>query len=162
MMVRDDDVPVPIRDGVNLLADVHRPAEAGRYPVLIAASPYPLQIQDLGAPAGFIEAGASDFFVPRGYVHVIANNRGTSGSGGTFGFFDGQERRTCTTSGLRQPWSDGNVGMIGISYFAGTQMEAAVEQTRHLEAIMPIAATFDLYDGGFAIGGLELLVDRRC
>jgi uncharacterized protein len=103
MMVRDDDVPVPIRDGVNLLADVHRPAEAGRYPVLIAASPYPLQIQDLGAPAGFIEAGASDFFVPRGYVHVIANNRGTSGSGGTFGFFDGQERRTCTTSGLRQP-----------------------------------------------------------
>jgi hypothetical protein len=31
---------------------------------------------------GFIEAGASDFFVPRGYVHIIANIRGTSGSGG--------------------------------------------------------------------------------
>ena len=92
-MTRDDDVPVPMRDGVNLLADVHRPAEPGRYPVLIAAFPYPRQIQDMGAPAGFIEAGASDFFVPRGYVHVIANNRGTSGSGGTFGFFDGQERR---------------------------------------------------------------------
>jgi uncharacterized protein len=42
---------------------------------------------------GFIEAGASDFFVPRGYVHIIANIRGTSGSGGTFGFFDGQERK---------------------------------------------------------------------
>ena len=27
--------------------------------------PYPRQIQDLGAPLGFIEAGASDFFVPR-------------------------------------------------------------------------------------------------
>ena len=49
-MVRDDDVPVPMRDGVSLLADVHRPAEADRYPVLIAASPYPRQIQDLGAP----------------------------------------------------------------------------------------------------------------
>jgi hypothetical protein len=92
-MTRDDDVAVLMRDGVALLADVHRPTEPGRYPVLVAASPYPRQIQNLGAPAGFIEAGATDFFVPRGYVHVIANCRGTSGSGGTFGFFDSQERR---------------------------------------------------------------------
>ena len=92
-MARDDNVAVPMRDGVTLLADVHRPAEPGRYPVLIAASPYPRQIQDLGAPAGFIEAGASDFFVPRGYVHLIVNLRGTGGSGGTFGLFDAQERR---------------------------------------------------------------------
>jgi uncharacterized protein len=148
-MTRDDDVPVPMRDGVNLLADVHRPAEPGRYPVLIAASPYPRQIQDLGAPAGFIEAGASDFFVPRGYVHVIANNRGTSGSEGTFGFFDSQERRDMydlVEWAAAQTWSDGNVGMVGISYFAGTQMEAAVERPPHLKAIMPIAGTFDLYE----------------
>jgi hypothetical protein len=60
-MAQDDDVAVAMRDGINLLADVHRPAESGRYPVLVAAS---RQIQNLGAPAGFIEAGASDFFVP--------------------------------------------------------------------------------------------------
>jgi predicted acyl esterase len=77
-MAQDDDVAVPMRDGINLLADVHRPAEFGRYPVLVAASPYPRQIQNLGAPAGFIEAGASDFLVPRGYVHVVANCRGTA------------------------------------------------------------------------------------
>jgi putative CocE/NonD family hydrolase len=148
-MRSDDDVEVPMRDGVTLLADVHRPAEPGRYPVLLAASPYPRQIQNLGAPAGFIEAGASDFFVPRGYVHVIANCRGTSGSGGTFGFFDSQERRDMydlVEWAAQQPWSDGNVGMIGISYFAGTQMEAAVERPPHLKAIMPIAGTFDLYE----------------
>jgi predicted acyl esterase len=148
-MARDDDVEVPMRDGVTLLADVHRPAEPGRYPVLVAASPYPRQIQNLGAPAGFIEAGASDFFVPRGYVHVIANCRGTSGSGGTFGFFDGQERRDMHDLiewAAQQLWSDGNVGMIGISYFAGTQMEAAVERPPHLKAVMPIAGTFDLYE----------------
>jgi predicted acyl esterase len=52
-MTRDEDVAVPMRDQIDLLADVHRPAEPGRYPVLIAASPYPRQIQDLGAPAGF-------------------------------------------------------------------------------------------------------------
>jgi uncharacterized protein len=148
-MTHDDDVTVPMRDGVTLLADVHRPAELGRYPVLVAASPYPRQIQNLGAPAGFIEAGASDFFVPRGYVHVIANCRGTSGSGGTFGFFDGQERRDMhdlVEWAALQPWSNGNVGMTGISYFAGTQMEAAVERPPHLKAIMPIAGTFDLYE----------------
>jgi uncharacterized protein len=148
-MAHDDDVTVPMRDGVILLADVHRPAEPDRYPVLVAASPYPRQIQNLGAPAGFIEAGASDFFVPRGYVHVIANCRGTSGSGGTFGFFDGQERRDMydlVEWAAQQPWSNGSVGMIGISYFAGTQMEAAVERPPHLNAIMPIAGTFDLYE----------------
>ena len=148
-MAHDDDVSVQMRDGVMLLADVHRPAEPGRYPVLVAASPYPRQIQNLGAPAGFIEAGATDFFVPRGYVHVIANCRGTSGSGGTFGFFDSQERRDMhdlVEWAALQPWSNGNVGMIGISYFAGTQMEAAVERPPHLKAIMPIAGTFDLYE----------------
>jgi predicted acyl esterase len=64
-MTRDDDVPVPMRDGISLLADVHRPEEPGRYPALIAASPYPRQIQDLGAPAGFIEAGASPCYSPK-------------------------------------------------------------------------------------------------
>jgi predicted acyl esterase len=148
-IAREDDVAVPMRDGVALLADVHRPAAPGRYPVLIAASPYPRQIQNLGAPMGFIEAGASDFFVPRGYVHLIVNIRGTGGSGGVFGFFDDQERRDMhdlVEWAAAQPWSDGNVGMVGISYFAMTQMEAAVEQPPHLRAIFPVAGTFDLYE----------------
>ena len=148
-MACDEDVSAPMRDGIQLLVDVHRPATPGRYPVLIAASPYPRQIQNIGAPAGFIEAGASDFFVPRGYVHVIANLRGTGGSGGTFGFFDGQERRDMhdlVEWAGKQPWSDGNVGMIGISYFAMTQLEAAVERPSYLKAIFPVAASVDLYD----------------
>jgi putative CocE/NonD family hydrolase len=133
-MAREDDVAVPMRDGVTLLADIYRPAAEGRFPVLVAASPYPRQIQNIGAPLGFVEAGASDFFVPRGYVHLIANNRGTGGSGGTFGFFDGQERRDMhdlVEWAAQQSWCDGNVGMTGISYFAGTQMEAAVERPPH-------------------------------
>jgi hypothetical protein len=60
-MARQDDVQVPMRDSIILLADVFYPAEPGQYPVLVAAPPYPRQIQDLGAPLGFIEAGASDF-----------------------------------------------------------------------------------------------------
>ncbi|WP_199253399.1 CocE/NonD family hydrolase [Mycolicibacterium mengxianglii] len=140
---------VPMRDGVALLADVHRPDTDGKFPALIAASPYPRQMQDLGAPAGFIEAGATDFWVPRGYVHVIANIRGTGGSGGTFGFFDSQERQDMydlVEWAAAQPWCDGNVGMIGISYFAMTQLEAAVERAPHLKAIFPVAVTADLYE----------------
>jgi uncharacterized protein len=156
--VRDDDVEVPMRDGTRLLADVYRPQTEGAYPVLIAASPYPRQIQDLGAPMGFIEAGASDFFVPRGYVHVIANVRGTGGSGGTFNFMDAQERRDLhdlVEWAAAQPWSDGNVGMIGISYFAMSQVEAAVEQPPHLKAIFPVATTSDLYEAAIHHGLLS-------
>lgn len=143
------DVAATMRDGVPLLVDVHRPAGDGRFPVLVSASPYPRQIQDVGAPMGFIEAGATDFFVPRGYVHVIANVRGTGGSGGEFGFFDAQERRDMhdlVEWAAAQSWSDGNVGMVGISYFAMTQLEAAVERPPHLRAIFPVAVTTDLYE----------------
>ncbi|HZM56426.1 MAG TPA: CocE/NonD family hydrolase [Acidimicrobiales bacterium] len=144
-----------MRDGIVLRADVHRPVDGGEYPVLIAASPYPRQIQDLGAPMGFIEAGATDFFVPRGYVHVIANLRGTGGSEGTFGFHDAQERLDLfdlVEWAAEQPWSNGRVGMIGISYFAMTQLEAASQHPPHLEAIFPIATSSDLYEGVYHHG----------
>jgi predicted acyl esterase len=145
----DINVTVPVRDGVALMADVHRPDDDGRFPALIAASPYPRQTQDLGAPIGFVEAGDTDFWVSRGYVHVIANVRGTGGSGGEFGFFDAQERQDMydlVEWVAAQQWCDGNVGMIGISYFAMTQLEAAVERPPHLKAIFPLAVTADLYD----------------
>ncbi|GJG86760.1 X-Pro dipeptidyl-peptidase [Gemmatimonadetes bacterium T265] len=157
-MTCDENVAVPMRDGVTLLADVYRPTTPGRYPVLVAASPYPRQVQNVGAPLGFIEAGASDFFVPRGYVHVIANLRGTGGSGETFGFFDGQERRDVRDLvewAGQQPWSDGAVGMVGISYFAMTQLEAAVERPPHLRAIFAPAASADLYEAAVHHGLLS-------
>jgi len=146
---RNINVKIPMRDGIELVADIFGPDAEGSFPALVAASPYARQVQDLGAPAGFIEAGATDFWVPRGYVHVIVNLRGTGGSGGTFTLFDSQERRdmhdVIEWVG-QQPWCDGNVGMLGISYFAMTQLEAAVERPPHLKAILPFGATSDLYD----------------
>ncbi len=157
-LVSDINLEVRLRDGVRLFADVHRPDDPARFPALIAASPYPRQIQDLGAPMGFIEAGASDFFVPRGYVHVIANLRSTGGSDGTFGFFDGQERRDMydlVEWVAAQPWCDGMVGMVGISYFAMAQLEAAVERPPQLRAIFPVAVTPDLYEAAYHHGLLS-------
>ena len=49
-MTTDEDVDVRLRDGARLFVDVHRPDDQGRFPALVAASPYPRQIQNLGAP----------------------------------------------------------------------------------------------------------------
>lgn len=151
------DHAIPVQGGASLLADVVLPAPSGRFPALIAFSPYPRQLQNSGAPFGFIEAGASDFWAPRGYAHVLVNARGTCGSGGTYGWLDEQERRDLYDViewTAAQPWCDGNVGMIGISYFAIAQLHAAGMKPPHLRAILPLAGTTDLYRGAAWHGGM--------
>ena len=146
---RTNNVGIAVRDGTLLLADLFQPDAEGRFPALLSFSAYPRQIQDVGAPLGFIEAGATDFFVPRGYVHVIANARGTGGSGGTWSFFDAQEREDLFDLIewiAAQPWCNGQVGMLGISYFAMAQLAAAVMKPPHLKAIAPLLTTDDLYE----------------
>lgn len=148
-ITHDIDRHVPVRDGLELMADVHRPNAEGKFPALVSFSAYPRQIQNMGIPMGFVEAGQSDFFVPRGYAHVIANARGTNGSGGVYSMFDAQERHDVHDViewTAQQPWCDGNVGMIGISYFAMSQLEAAVEQPPHLRAIFPLAQSVSPHD----------------
>jgi putative CocE/NonD family hydrolase len=147
--LRTRDVEIEVRDRTILLADSYRPDDAGKFPVLVSFSCYPRQIQDLGAPVGFIESGAVDFFAPRGYVHLIVNARGTGGSGGEWTMLDKTERDDLYDViewAAAQPWSDGNVGMLGISYFAMTQLAAAVRKPPHLKAIFPIATSDSLYD----------------
>lgn len=154
----DENVPVPMRDGVNLLVDVVRPDGEGRFPALIAASPYPRQIQNSGAPLGFVEAGASDFFAPRGYAHVLANVRGTGEAGGDYDFFGRTESRDMAELvewAAAQEWCDGNVGMVGISAFAMAQILAAVERPPHLKAIFPVATTVDVWEAAWHNGLLS-------
>src|SRR5260370_6859763 len=62
---REDNVAVALRDGIKLLADVHRPDNPARFPALVAMSPYPRQMHGLGIPACFFESGHRPFFVPR-------------------------------------------------------------------------------------------------
>jgi uncharacterized protein len=146
---RTNNVSVTMRDGTTLLADLIQPDANSAFPALVSFSPYPRQIQDVGAPLGFIEAGASDFFVPRGYVHLIVNARGTGGSGGVYTFLDKQERQDIHDTiewVAAQPWCDGNVGMLGVSYFAMAQLGAAAMKPPHLKAIAPLLTTDDVYD----------------
>ena len=155
---RTDDVAIALRDGTKLLADQFQPDSGGKFPALLSVSPYPRQIQDFGLPLGLIEAGCSDFFVPRGYVHLIVNLRGTSGSEGVWTFQDQQERDDLfdlVEWAAVQPWCDGNVGMLGISYFAMTQLAAAVERPPHLKAIFPLAVSDNPYGAAWHNGLLS-------
>ena len=142
------DTAVAMRDGVALSVDVYRPDAPGKYPALLAFSIYNKDLlgpdvaasippQPAWAPlwAGLLEAGDTRFFVSRGYVHVIGSPRGIgkSGSGGSreWDCYDLIEWIA------RQPWCDGNVGMIGISGFGAEQLVAAKQQPPHLKAIFP-------------------------
>jgi uncharacterized protein len=156
-IVEQLDEAVPMRDGVVLLADVYRPGGGGRHPALVSISPYPRPLQNSGLPFGFVEAGATDFFVPRGYVHVLANSRGSCGSGGTYSFFDEQEREDLHDLIVwvaEQAWCDGQVGMVGISYFAIAQLHAAAAKPEPLVAIFPLSGITDLYREASWHGGM--------
>ena len=82
-------------------------------------------------------------------MHVIVNLRGTNDSDGVFSMYDGQERDDhddIIEWAAQQEWSTGNIGTLGISYFAMSQVEAAVVTPPHLKAIFPFATSSDLYD----------------
>jgi uncharacterized protein len=152
------DVAVPMPDGTVLRADVFRPRGSGRYPALVSWSAYPRFIQTSGAPAFNNEAGVVGFTVSRGYAHVLVSARGISGSEGAFEpWFSPQEQQDMADAigwVAEQPWCDGNVGMIGISYFAMSQLLAAARKPPELKAIHPYDFSTDTYRHIMYHGGL--------
>jgi uncharacterized protein len=149
---------VEVRDGTRLLLDVYRPYAPGRpFPALCSFSPYTRQHQRDTAPTGQNEAGLSEFWVPRGYAHVIVDVRGSNGSDGGWDMWGPTEQRDLADViewVAEQPWCDGNVGMMGCSYFAMTQNLAAQLQPPSLKAIFPYDAMVDLYRDCFFPGGI--------
>lgn len=147
-MVRERDVAVPMRDGVKLAVDVYRPEAKGRFPALLAFAVYNkdfqgpdmaerLQAQPAWSTlwAGPLEAGDTHFFVSRGYIHVIGGPRGIGKSEG-----GGSREWDCYDLIewiAKQPWCDGNVGMVGISGFGAEQFAVARQQPPALKAIFP-------------------------
>jgi len=157
--VREEaDVAVPLPDGVVLRADVFRPQEPGHYPALLSWSAYPRYIQTSGAPAFNNEAGVVGFTVTRGYAHVIVSARGITGSGGEYDpWLSPQEQQDMADTiawVAEQPWCDGSVGMMGISYFAMSQLLAAAKRPPALKAIFPYDFSTDIYRHILYHGGL--------
>jgi hypothetical protein len=156
-MIKERDVTFPMRDGVKLAADIYCPdAPEGSIIYTNAMHNKDLQRPEMGEalnsqPAystmwyGVIEGGDTKRFVSNGYAHVIAQLRGVGKSEGTMGEVNWDHYDLIEWI-AKQPWCDGNVGMVGISAFAGEQWVAASQQPPALKAIFP-------YDASGAYGG---------
>jgi len=140
----DRNVPVAMRDGVVLFADVYRPAGPGPYPTLLQRTPY-----DKQTSTPFILRAAGS-----GYAVVVQDVRGRFTSEGAFLAFVNERQDGYDTLDwlVAQPWCDGNVGMFGGSYVGLTQWQAAISGHPALKAIVPNITAAD-YHAGWAYQG---------
>ncbi|GAB1431442.1 CocE/NonD family hydrolase [Spirochaetota bacterium] len=162
-VVLEESVEIEMRDGIKIYADIYRPKELDKAPVLLSWAAYGKTMQAMkrgslpGSSLYFdhsLEAGDIDFFVERGYVFVIPDPRGIGISEGEFlGVYNPQEQEdvydTIEWLGAKYAHSDGKVAMIGYSYYGIIQMLAAALQPPHLSCIMPLSFTDDYYQHGY-------------
>jgi predicted acyl esterase len=160
-MVIDYDVPVAMRDGVEIYADVFRPEGVGSVPVIVAWAPYgkhaPVKYDifpNHGVEAGWVskyagfEAPDPLYWTRHGYAVINVDPRGMWNSQGDATFYSAQEALDVYDliewAGT-QEWSNGKVGMSGVSYLAIVQWRAAAEHPPHLAAINPWEGVSDRY-----------------
>jgi predicted acyl esterase len=160
-------------DGVEIDLDIFRPQSGEKFPVILGAHPYskegqmePIKANSTSAMVphpgeertrGSLEAGDPYFFARRGYVHAIANVRGSGKSGGKFVLLGPREiDDVCELIEWlsQQDWSNGNVGMFGVSYFAMLQFLVASRNPPHLKCIFSPWGTTDMYREMFYHGGI--------
>ncbi len=151
-ILEERNLAIPLRDGTRLMADLYRPEGVESCPVLI--SYYPYHKDDL---IGSFCEHPRRYFAARGYAHLLVDFRGLGGSDGiAWESMDARENRDgaeVVEWAARQPWSDGNVGVWGVSYGGITSLEIAAEQPPHLRAIVPIYASADIYSDFIYPGG---------
>ena len=148
------DVPVPMRDGVRLSANVFRPAATGRFPTILLRTPY---------NKGDALTPNYQSFLNHGYAVVVQDVRGRYKSEGVFEpidqeINDGDDTLNWIAS---QPWSDGGVGMYGGSYLGIVQWKAALTQNPHLKAIFPYVSGDDDYSDRFYSTGGAMKLGHR-
>jgi uncharacterized protein len=145
--VLEKNVPVSMRDGVVLRADVMRPAEAGKFPALVYRTPY-------GKDAAQQQYTTFEHAAERGYAVVIQDVRGRHHSDGDFRPYEneGLDGYDTIEWAAAQTWSNGDVGTFGLSYPGAVQWLAAVQSPPHLQAMVP-AMTFSTPQNFFYAGG---------
>jgi hypothetical protein len=174
----DWDVPITMDDGVVLRADVFRPVKEGKFPVILSYGPYAksLAFQD-GYPSAWqrmaekhpdVTAGSSNLYqswevvdpekwVPHDYTCVRVDSRGAGCSPGFIDHFSPRETKDfydCIEWAGVQPWSNGKVGLNGISYYGINQWHVASLQPPHLAAMCVWEGAADWYRDMTHHGGI--------
>jgi len=137
-----------MRDGVNLSADIYFPrGEKVPRPVVLLRTPYDNMTDNL------IDEGV--FYAQHGYVYVVQDARGRNDSDGVFYPWANESNDGYDTIEWigRQPWCDGNVGMVGSSYAGNVQWQAAVMGSKYLKTIIPRVIGHNLYEAPHYQGG---------
>jgi predicted acyl esterase len=175
----EKDVPITMRDGLVLRANVFRPEAEGRFPVILAHGVYGKDIHfadgfkpqwdkliaiypDLvgkGSSGKYLrwETVDPERFVPDGFIVIQVDSRGTGKSPGYLDPRSSTEMHDyyeCIEWAGVQPWSNGKVGLCGISYYAFTQWAVAAMRPPHLAAICPWEGFVDYYRDSTHQGGI--------
>ena len=178
-MAIDWQVEVPMQDGALLRADVYRPLAQGRYPVILShgvyakglpfqGGVYEMQWAKLVAKDPTVLDGSTNKYqswevvdperwVPHGYVVARVDSRGAGWSPGILDPRSPQEFEDVCSSvewaGTRE-WSNGRVGIAGISYYAVMGWAAASRQPPHLAALIAWEGFNDQFRDAFYHGGI--------
>ena len=145
------DLRVPMRDGIELSANLWLPDGAGPHPTVLVRTPY------IKANERYPELGKQ--YAGRGYAFIVQDARGRGDSDGQFDFFfaDGEDGYDTIEWIARQPWSNGRVGMVGGSYLATVQWLAVREGAPNLVCMIPQAPGGNYFDELPYIGGAWLM-----
>jgi predicted acyl esterase len=172
------DAPIPMPDGVVMRADIFRPLDDGKYPVILHYGPYAkgLHFEDgyksawtrmIASFPEVLEGTSSKYqswelcdpekWVPDGYICLRIDSRGAGRSPGyldPFGPQETQDLYDCIEWAGVQPWSNGKVGVSGISYYAVNQWLVAPLQPPHLAALCIWEGYSDFYREQLRSGGI--------
>jgi predicted acyl esterase len=155
---------LPMPDGRSVYVEVYRPKAAGKFGVILEASPYHGTLYnregwrilpqpskaDSDEPQGLV-----GYFVPRGYAVVMMDLRGTGKSQGCLdhlGPKDAVDLKTTVEWAASQGWSNGKVGMVGHSYVGSSPAVAAAQNPRGLETVVLSAGLASMYDHQYQHG----------
>lgn len=168
--VKHKDVSVPLRDGTTIYIDVYRPLDDAPAPALVAWSPYGKHgLKNLSMMPGadvddgwvsrhaIWEGPDPEYWCPRGYVVISPDPRGAWSSEGTLTFFmsrEGDDGYDLIEWIAIQPWNNGKVGMLGVSYLAISQWNIASKKPPSLAAICPWEGLSDVYREAYFHGGI--------
>jgi hypothetical protein len=160
------DVMIPMRDGVPLATDIYRPARGGknapgRFPVILERTAYGKTVvsrseRTAADPKPMSRAEVARFFVSRGYVVVYQDCRGRGASQGKFVKYlsDGADGYDTCAWIVGQPWCDGKIGTMGLSYAAHTQGALGCANAPGIAAMFLDSGGFaNAYQGGIRQGG---------
>jgi putative CocE/NonD family hydrolase len=164
-LIIEKDVQVPMRDGTLLYADVFRPDTTEKVPIIINIGVYqkdklwvpPPDLEEAANPYMNWETVNPEWWCPRGYACVRVDARGAGRSPGKSepsSYQEGTDTHDAIEWFAKREWCSGNVGMLGISYHAGSQWRAANTQPPSLKAIMPWEGRADQYRDQAYHGGI--------